>query len=130
MLPFLNILLTIVHLCIIAFNLFGWIPKATRKAHFISIILTAASWLVLGIWFGLGYCPVTDWQWQVKERLGEQNLPASFITYFADKITGSHFNPSFINTITAICFALAALLSVYVNFIRPKYRNRIRSAHS
>ena len=122
MLQVLDILLTIVHLVIIGFNLFGWIPPATRKAHFISILLTAASWFVLGIWFGTGYCPFTDWQWDIKEKLGEQNLPASFIKYYADKVTGSDFAPSFINTVTAVCFAVAALLSVFVNFIYPYWK--------
>lgn len=120
MLRFLDILLTIVHLSIVFFNLFGWIWPATRKAHFISIILTAASWFLLGIWFGIGYCPFTDWQWDVKRKLGETNLPGSFIKYFADKVTGQDLQPSFVNITTLVCFLLAAILSVYVNFIRKK----------
>ena len=120
MLQLLDILLTITHLAIIGFNLFGWIWPATRKAHFICILATAASWFILGIWFGMGYCPITDWQWQIKRKLGESNLPASFIKYYADKIAGKNFSSSFIDTITVVCFAVAALLSVYVNFIRRK----------
>ena len=91
-----------------------------RKANFICIMATAASWFLLGIWFGMGYCPITDWQWQVKTKLGESNLPASFIKYYADKITGKSFSSSFIDTITVVCLVVAALLSVYVNFIRRK----------
>lgn len=120
MLYFLDILLTVVHLTIIAFNLFGWIPEITRKAHFIGIVLTAASWFILGIWFGMGYCPFTDWQWRIKERLGEHNLPASFIKYFADRLTGLDIDASLVNTVTVVCFAVAGALSVYVNFISPK----------
>jgi hypothetical protein len=116
MFHFLDILLTIVHLAVILFNLFGWIFPATRKAHLISVALTAGSWFILGIWFGWGYCPITDWQWTVKEKLGEHNLPASFITYYADKLTGRNFSPSFINAVTAISFALAVLASLFVNF--------------
>jgi hypothetical protein len=73
MLLLLDLFLTLVHIAIVLFNLFGWIPKTTRKAHFISILLTAVSWFLLGIWFGMGYCPFTDWQWRVKEQLGERN---------------------------------------------------------
>ncbi|MFN2457986.1 MAG: DUF2784 domain-containing protein [Chitinophagaceae bacterium] len=120
MLKLLDVLFTILHLAIIAFNLFGWIWPATRKAHFISIIATAASWFLLGIWFGMGYCPITDWQWDVKTKLGEQNLPASFIKYYADKIFNKNFSPSFINTITAVSFAVAALLSIVFNFLVRK----------
>ncbi len=120
MLQFLDVLLTIVHLAIVLFNLFGWIPKITRKAHFISVVLTAASWFLLGIWFGMGYCPFTDWQWQVKEKLGEGNLPVNFIEYFAEKITGHDFDPQFISNVIAVSFALVTLLSVYLNFIHPR----------
>ena len=126
MLKFLDVLFTIVHLAIILFNLFGWIPKATRKAHFMAILLTAASWFLLGIRFGIGYCPVTDWQWQVKARLGERNLPNSFIEYYAEKLSGRNFDTGFIDTVTAIAFGLATLLSVYVNFILPRIKRRIR----
>lgn len=112
----LDALLTIVHVVIIAVNLFGWIWKKTRKLHFILAMATIASWFILGMWFGLGYCPVTDWQWQVKYRLGERNLPASFVEYYAEKITGYNFSTSFIDIVTLVSFLCAILLSVYFNF--------------
>jgi hypothetical protein len=118
MLHVLNILLTLLHIVIVGFNLFGWIWPSTRRAHFICVVLTAASWFLLGLWFGIGYCPVTDWQWQIKEQLGERNLPNSFIKYCADNITGSNFSSLFIDTVTVVCFAIAALLSAYFNFIK------------
>lgn len=124
MLTFLDILLTIVHLSIVIFNLFGWIPKRTRKAHFICIVLTAASWFILGIWYGTGYCPFTDWQWKVKTKLGEKNLPVNFIEYFLEKITHHTFSSQFITILIAVCFSMAALLSVYVNFILPVVKRK------
>lgn len=119
MLQLLDIFLTLVHFAIVGFNLFGWIWPATRKAHFVVVLLTAASWFLLGIWFGMGYCPVTDWQWRVKEKLGETNLPGSFIKYYADKISGQDIPASIVDTVTLVSFILAAVLTVYVNFIRP-----------
>lgn len=121
MLQLLDVLLTILHLVIILFNLFGWMFRSTRKLHFISILLTAASWFILGIWFGMGYCPITDWQWKVKEKLGEHNLPSNFIEYFAEKISGTDISSQLIDLVIAVCFAFAAILSVYVNFIRKKF---------
>ena len=115
-----DFLYTGLHLLIIGFNLLGWIWPATRRLHLICILLTAGSWLLLGIWFGIGYCPITDWQWQVKEKLGEQNLPSSFIKYYADKISGQSISASLVNFLTAFFFGAAALLSLYVNFFRKK----------
>jgi hypothetical protein len=120
MLQAADILFTFVHIAIIAFNLFGWIWPSTRKAHLICILATAASWFILGIWFGIGYCPITDWQWQVKERLGETNLPGSFVKYVFDNMTGRSFSVDSINYITLASFGIAALLSVYTNFIMKR----------
>lgn len=123
MLPFLDILLTLVHFVIVGFNLFAWIVPSLRKAHLVGVLITAGSWLILGIWFGWGYCPVTDWQWRIKEQLGETNLPGSFIKYYADKWSGRDFDAGLVNLLTSISFALAAVISVYVNFfLRKKKR--------
>ena len=120
----LDIFLTFLHLAIIFFNLFGWIPISTRKAHLISILLTAASWFLLGIWFGIGYCPITEWQWNIKEQLGETNLPASFITYYGEKITETELNDETINIVTVVCFAFAVIMSLYINFFK---KNRFQA---
>ncbi len=122
MLQFLDILLTIVHLVLISFNLFAWIWPVTRRAHLIVAGITMASWFILGIWYGWGYCPITEWQWKVKEKLGETNLPDSFIKYFADKITGKNFSPSLVDHITLYTFLIAIAASIYVNFFRKRYK--------
>lgn len=122
MLHFLDVFYTILHLLFIGFNMFAWIWPKTRKAHLVTIMLTAASWFVLGIWFGWGYCPITDWQWQVKERLGETHLPASFIEYYGEKITGTSINTEAVNIITLATFLLMVILSVYVNFLKRGHR--------
>ena len=118
MLPFLNIFFTVAHLVLIGFNLTGWIWKRTRKAHLITLGITAACWFVLGIWYGWGYCPLTDWHWKVKEKLGETGLPNSFIKYFADKITGKDINPELVDRVTLACLLFAVVAAVYVNFLR------------
>ncbi len=123
-LKLLDILLTLFHLVIIGFNLLGWIWKPTRKLHFTVICITAGCWFILGIWFGVGYCPITDWQWQIKEKLGEHNLPGSFIKYFIDKLSGGNINATVVDVMTGVCFLLAVSLSVYVNFLMRKTSRR------
>lgn len=86
------------------------------------MLLTAASWFVLGIWYGWGYCPLTDWHWGLKEKLGEKNLPNSFIKYFADKITDRDTDPLLVDAATLGCLAVAVIASVYVNFFRQEKR--------
>jgi hypothetical protein len=125
MLKLLDIFFTILHLSIIGFNLFGWIPKRARKSHLISISLTAASWFILGIWYGTGYCPVTDWQWRVKTQLGEKDLPSNFVEYCLKKITGSDVSSAFVDTLIAVCFCVAVVMTMYVNFILPHLKKKM-----
>ena len=82
-------------------------------------MLTIGSWFILGFWFGFGYCPITDWQWDVKERLGEQNLPPNFVEYFAEKVSGRDYSSSLIDTIIGVSFGVAVLFAVLVNFVLP-----------
>ncbi len=117
-LKLLDVLFTLFHLAIIGFNLLGWIWPSTRKLHLICVAVTAGCWFILGIWFGIGYCPITDWQWQIKEKLGEHNLPNSFIEYCVKAISGNSISPTVVHNMTAVCFFLAVLLSVYVNFFK------------
>ena len=117
-LHFLDFLLTLLHLLIIGFNLFGWIWKSTRKLHFYLVIATIFSWVVLGFWYGFGYCPLTDWQWQVKAALGERDLPNSFIKYFADTVTGMDISSTLIDTVTAVVFGLVIIVSCRLYVLR------------
>lgn len=118
----LDELLTILHLIIIGFNLLGWIDQSTRKIHFWFAMLTLSCWTILGIWFGLGYCPITDWQWDIKTQLGEQNLPGSFIKYFADKLIGTNINSDLIDALTLVFFLVAIICSIKFNFFNKKVK--------
>lgn len=120
MLQVLDAFFTVLHIAIIGFNLLGWIWEGTRRLHFYCIILTATSWFILGFWYGFGYCFITDLQWQVKEKLGEENLPNSFIKYFADKMSGENINACLIDTLTLVLFCFAVIASVYVNFLKKQ----------
>jgi Protein of Unknown function (DUF2784) len=120
MLTLLDIFFTITHILLTLFNLTGWIWKRTRKLHLITMALTLVSWFVFGFWYGWGYCFLTDWHWDVKEKLGERNLPSSFIKYYADKLSGKDFDPSFVDNVTLACLVFAIVAAVFVNFIRKK----------
>jgi uncharacterized protein DUF2784 len=123
LLKFLDILLTLAHFSLIGFNLFGWIWPKTRKAHLITVTATAFSWFVLGIWFGWGYCPITDWQWKVKAKLGETNLPNSFIKYYADKISGKDIDPKIVDTATLITFLAVVIIAVLLVFFDKRTKH-------
>jgi hypothetical protein len=112
----IDIFFVLFHTLIIFFNLFGWIWKRTRKYNLILLLLTGGSWLILGLLVGsLGYCPLTDWHFQVLEKLGRTDLPVSYVKYLADRLTGLSFSSGLIDSITLYSFLAALVISVFLN---------------
>jgi hypothetical protein len=120
----LDIFFVVFHSSLIIFNLFGWIWKKTRIANLITLSLTGASWLFIGLIVGvLGYCPLTDWHFDILYKLGKTDLPNSYIKYLADRITGLNFDASVVDSITLYAFLAALVLSLIFNirdYIRKK----------
>jgi hypothetical protein len=120
MLKFLNVFFLVFHLALILFNLTGWMWKRTRRAHLVVIGLTLASWTVLGIFYGFGYCPLTDWHWSVLEKMGKTDLPNSYLKYLLDLLTGLDWNARLVDGMAVGGLALALMASVWVNFFGKK----------
>lgn len=121
----LDIFLYGAHLFVIGVNLLGWIWRRTRAWHLLFVGLTAASWFLLGIWYGFGYCFVTDWQWEVKKHLGQRGLPASFVEHFLNDVLGFSLSSQLVDGLTGGLFALAALLSVIL-YVKDQKRRKKR----
>ena len=120
MLELLDLIFLLLHLLVIFFNLFGWIWKKTRKPHLIVLAATLFSWFILGLKYGLGYCFLTDWHWEIKMELGETNLPNSFIKYFFDQYTFFDLSAELVDIITIVAITLVILITVFVNFIKKE----------
>ena len=115
----LDIFFTVFHSSLLVFNLFGWIIRKTRLLNLITLLLTGSSWLFLGLLVGtLGYCPFTDWHFNILEKLGKTNLPVSYVKYLADRITGLDINEVLVDKITLYSFILALAISITLNIIR------------
>lgn len=111
----INSFFFIFHVILIFFNLFGWIPKSWRKWNLLTLGLTAFSWFILGIFYGFGYCFLTDWHWQVREKLGFSTDSDSYIHFLILELTGIYVNEDLVNTFTVILFFSALLISIVVN---------------
>lgn len=122
---FLDYFLTLFHSAMVLFVLFGWTPKSTRKAHLIVIALILISWLGIGVYKGvIGYCPLTDWHWDIKYELGERNIPSSFTEYMLEKITGLDLDRKLVDTGTAAGLILSVLAAGYVN-LRARFSKKV-----
>lgn len=116
MYAFLNIFFLIFHTIFTLFNLTGWISRKTRRLHLLTMLLTAGSWFILGIWYGWGFCFCTEWHWEVKAHLGYHDMPRSYISFLITTLTGLHLNERLVENGTAIAFLSCFLLSLILNF--------------
>ena len=116
MLKLLDIFFLLFHTSLIIFNILGWIWIKTRKANLITLLLTAGSWVLLGLIVGtLGYCPLTEWHFNILEKLGADNLPVSYIKYLADRLTGLDFNQAHVDAFTLWGLIIALGASIALN---------------
>ena len=110
------------HTAWIAFNCLGWIWRRTRPWQLATVSLTALSWFGLGAWHGWGYCPCTDWHWQVRARLGHDD-PPSYLQLLIREVTGIDLRPGLADALAVATLAGVTLLSV-VLFARDRRATR------
>ncbi len=111
----LDVLLVAFHTALVCFNMLGWAWRRTRRLHLLTIGATLLFWFGAGMVYGWGYCPLTDWHWDVKRALGETGLPASWIKYHLDAVTRIDWNATLVDAVV-MASGLAALgLSVVLN---------------
>lgn len=111
----LNIFFFIFHTSLILFNLIGWSWRKTRLYNLITLGLTGFSWFGLGIWYGFGFCPSTEWHWQVRLHLGDYHMPHSYIQFLLQKLTGVHAPETMLNQAVLALFLLALTASLGLN---------------
>ena len=126
---FLDIAFLVGHSALIVFNLLGWTFRKTRRLNLLSILLTVASWLILAPWYGLGYCPCTDWHWQVKRALGQTGLPNNYMTYLCDTWTGIAITDDFAERLAWTTLAPALVISLVLNLRDLRRRRTERRAN-
>lgn len=116
------------HTLFTLFNLLGWCFKKTRRINLFTLLLTAGSWFVLGIWYGWGYCLCTDLHWMVRNELGYHDQSHSYIHFLILKMTGADLNQRFVELSTLAGFIISLIMSVWLNLRDRKRRKSSRRA--
>lgn len=107
----LNVAFFVFHTAWIAFTCLGWIWKRTRPWQLAAVALTALSWVLLGFWYGWGYCPLTEWHWQVRARLGHTD-PPSYVQLLIRELTGIDIGARPADVLAVVALSAAAILGV------------------
>ncbi|MFP4081162.1 MAG: DUF2784 family protein [Candidatus Aminicenantes bacterium] len=115
MYSFLDKFFYLFHSSLMIFILGGWIWQKTRLANLVVILLTSFSWFFLGIWYGFGFCPSTEWHWQVRMKLGHFDMPDSYTKFLVDSLTGWDISQKMVDVFAVLFLMLALTASVWTN---------------
>jgi len=120
---FLDYFFLVFHTIFSIFNMTGWAFRRTRRVHLATMLLTAFSWFVLGIFYGWGYCFCTDWHWQVREAMGNPIESYSYIHFLILEISGKYMDPDLVNITVLAVFIFAFIMTIFMNVrdFRKKY---------
>ena len=113
----INVFFFAFHVVLIIFNLFGWLFRNFRKWNLLTLGLTAFSWFVLGIFYGFGYCFLTDWHWQVRERLNYPTNSNSYIHFLITSVFPISISENTADLITVVLFFSALIMSIITNAV-------------
>lgn len=112
---FLDIFFLIFHSLLIVFNLFGWLFRALLRLNLLALSLTAFSWFVLGIFYGWGYCFLTDWHWEVLYVLDKYPPENSYVQYILRRLLNIKISANFADILTAVLFFASFTTSIVLN---------------
>ncbi len=125
---FLDWFFVVFHTALIIFNVFGWIYKKTRKWNFFALCITAASWFILGIFYGIGYCFLTDWHWQVLGKLSQYPFETSYVQYLFRRLLSVPVSADFADKLTAVVFFVSFFISGIWN-LRDIFEKKKKNAN-
>lgn len=112
---FLNVFFFVFHISLILFNVFGWMIPRWRRWNLVTLGITLFSWVVLGIFYGFGYCFLTDWHYAVRGKLGLPTESNSYIHFLVTRIFGSSIPEQTVDIVTVVVFFAVVGISVVLN---------------
>ena len=112
----IDVLFFVFHTALILFNLVGWVWPSTRRLHFICIAATLFSWIVMGAFYGFGYCLCTDWHFQVRRSLGLPVFGHTYLQLMARVFLGVEMSQATSNLLAGggLLFILVAMVAVWI----------------
>jgi hypothetical protein len=115
MLALMNVVFLVGHTLLILFNLSGWAFRRTRKLHLLCLIATLFSWIVMGAWYGFGYCLCTDWHFQIRRAMGLQDNVSSYLQLISRLFFGVELTrwTSDVLAVAGLLFALVATAVIW-----------------
>jgi hypothetical protein len=109
----LSIFFHVLHVSVIALNIFGWAFPRLRRWALACQAITLICWVGFGLLKGWwGFCPLTYWHWEVLRELGAGELPSNYISYIALYWFNLPLSDDFAAGLILGCFSMAVLINL------------------
>lgn len=112
------------HGLLIIINVLGWIWSRTRKLQLYVLALTLFSWLIMGYFYGWGYCVLTDWHWDVLQELGQRPDQNAYVQYLFYRWFNLDVTREFSDQITIVFLLVGVAGAIYMRWVYAKIKKR------
>ena len=116
----IDLFFNVLHTMIILINSLGWIFNITLKPSLYLILITLFCWTLLGIFQGIGFCPLTYMHSHYLYTNYEFNLPFSYLDY----LLIDNFNLALTSKMISIISIFVIFISLIINLEKSNLNNK------
>src|SRR5690606_17947752 len=100
-----------------------------RKLHLFSMAAIVVSWFGLGIFYGWGYCFLTDWHYDVRRKLDLVVDSSSYLHFLLKRLNMDWWPESTTNWLTGFIFGILLVLSILLNLQDYLKKKKHKKSH-
>lgn len=114
-----DLFFNVLHIMVILINSLGWIFNITLKPSLYLILITLSCWTLLGIFQGIGFCPLTYIHSHYLYTNYEFHLPFSYLDY----LLIDNFNLPLTSKTISIISIFVIFISLLINLKKNNLNN-------
>ena len=114
-----DLFFNVLHIMVILINSLGWIFNITLKPSLYLILITLSCWTLLGIFQGIGFCPLTYIHSHYLYTNYEFHLPFSYLDY----LLIDNFNLALTSKMISIVSIFVIFISLLINLKKNNLNN-------
>ena len=114
-----DLFFNVLHIMVILINSLGWIFNITLKPSLYLILITLSCWTLLGIFQGIGFCPLTYIHSHYLYTNYEFHLPFSYLDY----LLIDNFNLTLTSKMISIVSIFVIFISLLINLKKNNLNN-------
>tara|TARA_B100001989_G_C24413747_1_gene400381 strand:- start:162 stop:716 length:555 start_codon:yes stop_codon:yes gene_type:complete len=118
---YVDSIFNLLHVFVILLNTLGWVSEKTRRVSLLFLILTIFCWSIMGLFFGIGFCPLTYLHSEYLNFKYSYILPFSYMDHFIINIIDFNISSKIISIVSITFVFLSLYINLKKSFLLNKY---------